>query len=172
MYRWELDGPAQDQFSYLNPAVRASLAAFMDAVVIVDPVQYQRHRDERDDVSMPLRTLHFGAHDEGLVTFLVLHLACGLTRIRAEQIIELVEQGTKRVPGSDDLAVRLRDHGLPPSVSGPDNDCWIVQAEPIQAKHLVILVRYKPQPARCSLVHFVPPGARRICPATRLENSG
>jgi len=32
----------------------------MDAVVIVDPVQYQRHRDEPDDVSMPLRSLHFG----------------------------------------------------------------------------------------------------------------
>jgi len=55
----------------MNPAVQALLAAFMDAVVIVDPVQYQRRRDERDDVSMPLRTLHFGPHDEGLVTFLV-----------------------------------------------------------------------------------------------------
>ena len=32
----------------------------MDAVVIVDPVQYQRRRDERDDVPMPLRSLHFG----------------------------------------------------------------------------------------------------------------
>jgi len=32
----------------------------MDAVVIVDPVQYQRRRDERDDVSMPLPSLHFG----------------------------------------------------------------------------------------------------------------
>ena len=32
----------------------------MDAVVIVDPVQYQRRRDEPDDVSMPLRSLHFG----------------------------------------------------------------------------------------------------------------
>jgi hypothetical protein len=32
----------------------------MDAVVIVDPVQYQRRRDERDDVSIPLRSLHFG----------------------------------------------------------------------------------------------------------------
>jgi hypothetical protein len=31
----------------------------MDAVVIVAPVQYQRRRDERDDVSMPLRSLHF-----------------------------------------------------------------------------------------------------------------
>ena len=71
MYRWELDGPAQDQFADLHPAVRASLATFMDAVVIVDPVQYQRRRDEHDNVSMPLRTLHFGPHDEGLVTFLV-----------------------------------------------------------------------------------------------------
>jgi len=71
VYRWELDGTAQQQFTDLNPAVRASLAAYMDAVVIVDPVQYQRRRDERDDVSMPLRTLHFGPHDEGLITFLV-----------------------------------------------------------------------------------------------------
>ena len=30
----------------------------MDAVVIVDPLQYQRRRDERDHVSMPLRSLH------------------------------------------------------------------------------------------------------------------
>jgi hypothetical protein len=39
--------------------------------VIVDPVQYQRRRDERDDVSMPLRSLHFGPDGGGLVTFLV-----------------------------------------------------------------------------------------------------
>ncbi len=71
MYRWELDGPTEQQFADLTPAVRASLAAFMDAVVIVDPVQYQRRRDERDDVSMPLRTLNFGPHDAGLVAFLV-----------------------------------------------------------------------------------------------------
>jgi hypothetical protein len=43
----------------------------MDAVVIPDPVQYQRGRDERDDVSMPLRSLHFGPDAGGLVTFLV-----------------------------------------------------------------------------------------------------
>jgi hypothetical protein len=60
MYRWELDGPADQEFADLNLAVQALLAAFMDAVVIGDPVQYQRRRDERDDVSMPLRTLHFG----------------------------------------------------------------------------------------------------------------
>ena len=41
-------------------AARVSLAAFLDAVVVADPVQYQRRRDERDDVSMPLRSLHFG----------------------------------------------------------------------------------------------------------------
>jgi hypothetical protein len=43
----------------------------MDTVVIVDPVQYQRRRDERDEVSMPLRSLHFGTAGGGLVTFLV-----------------------------------------------------------------------------------------------------
>jgi hypothetical protein len=60
VYRWELDGPAQQGFADLPPAARTSLVAFMDAVVIVDPVQYQRRRDEPDDVSMPLRSLHFG----------------------------------------------------------------------------------------------------------------
>src|SRR5690242_13866128 len=49
VYRRELDGPAQQEFADLPPAARASLATFMDAVVIVDPVQYQRRRDERDD---------------------------------------------------------------------------------------------------------------------------
>ena len=58
MYRWELDGPAQQEFAGLPPAARVSLAAFMDAVVIVDPVQYQRRRDERDEVTVPLRSLH------------------------------------------------------------------------------------------------------------------
>jgi hypothetical protein len=67
VYRWELDGPALQEFADLPPAVRA----FLDAVVIVDPVRYQRRRDERDDVSMPLRSLHFGPDGAGLVTFLV-----------------------------------------------------------------------------------------------------
>lgn len=71
MYRWELDGPAQQQFGDLSPAVRVTLAAFLDAVVIVDPVQYQCRPDEREDIPMPLRTLHFGRQDEGLVAFLV-----------------------------------------------------------------------------------------------------
>ena len=71
MYRWELDGPARQEFADLPPDARASVAAFMDAVVIVDPVEYQRRRDEREDVSMPLRSLHFGPEGGGLVTFLV-----------------------------------------------------------------------------------------------------
>jgi hypothetical protein len=41
-------------------AARVSLAAFMDAVVVADPVQYQRRRDERDEVTVPLHSLHFG----------------------------------------------------------------------------------------------------------------
>ena len=40
MYQWELDGPAQQEFADLPPGARAFLAVFMDAVVIVDPVQY------------------------------------------------------------------------------------------------------------------------------------
>jgi hypothetical protein len=71
VYRWELDGPAQQEFATLSPAARARLAAFLDAVVIVDPLQYQRRHDEPDDPPAPLRILHFGEHDEGLVTFLV-----------------------------------------------------------------------------------------------------
>ena len=71
MYHWELDGPAQEELGSLSPSVRTALAAFMDAVVIVDPLEYQRRRDEPDDRRAPLRTLHFGEHDEGLVTFLV-----------------------------------------------------------------------------------------------------
>ncbi|MGH3394067.1 MAG: hypothetical protein ACRDPO_05190 [Streptosporangiaceae bacterium] len=44
------------------------LTEFMDAVVIVDPQEYQL---APGDSSKPLRTLHFGPHNEGLVTFLV-----------------------------------------------------------------------------------------------------
>jgi hypothetical protein len=43
----------------------------MDAVVIVDPLHYQRRPDEPEGSSMPLRSLHFGPRSEGLVTFLV-----------------------------------------------------------------------------------------------------
>ena len=43
----------------------------MDAVVIVDPIEDQREFDELADHSKLLRTLHFGPHHEGLVTFLI-----------------------------------------------------------------------------------------------------
>jgi hypothetical protein len=46
VYQWELDGHAAQQLADLSPAVRAALIAFMDAVVIVDPLQYQRRTDE------------------------------------------------------------------------------------------------------------------------------
>ena len=71
MYRWELDGSAQPAFEALSPAVRARLASFMDAVVIVDPIEYRLHLSEPADPAKLLRTLHFGRHHEGLVTFLV-----------------------------------------------------------------------------------------------------
>ena len=71
MYRWELDGSAQPTFQALSPSVRAGLACLMDAVVIVDPVEYQRHPSEPAEPAKLLRTLHFGQHHEGLVTFLV-----------------------------------------------------------------------------------------------------
>ncbi len=51
-----------------NYRVRRELATFMDAVALVDPMQYQRAPGEPDK---PLRTLYFGPHNEGLVTFLV-----------------------------------------------------------------------------------------------------
>ena len=38
-------------------------------------------------------------------------------------------------------------------------------AEPVQAKHLVIFVRYQPQPARCSLLHLVSPALCRTLPS-------
>jgi hypothetical protein len=43
----------------------------MGSAVIVDPAQYQRRRDERDDVAMPLRLLHFGPDGGSLVTIQV-----------------------------------------------------------------------------------------------------
>ena len=46
--------------------VQLALANFMDAVVIVDPAEYQRRPDEPQ---RPLRTLPFSV--AGLVTFLV-----------------------------------------------------------------------------------------------------
>ena len=71
MYRWELDEAAEPYFNALSAEIQARLTAFMDAVVLVDPVEYQRHRGEGSEPPALLRTLHFGDHHEGLVTFLI-----------------------------------------------------------------------------------------------------
>ena len=68
VFHWELDEPADREFEDLPDAARQALADFMDAVVIVDPAQYQRRPSEPDRA---LRTLPFGAHSQGLVTFLI-----------------------------------------------------------------------------------------------------
>ena len=66
MFRWELEDLAREQLAGTPPQVQLALSDFMDAVVIVDPVEYQRRPDEPE---RPLRTLPFG--QSGLVTFLV-----------------------------------------------------------------------------------------------------
>jgi hypothetical protein len=68
LYHWEADGIADHQLASLPQGARRQLADFMDAVIIVDPMEYQRSPSEP---RKPLRTLHFGLHNEGLVTFLV-----------------------------------------------------------------------------------------------------
>jgi hypothetical protein len=42
MYRWDFDTTARRAFADLGHTAREALAAFMGAVVIVDPLQYQR----------------------------------------------------------------------------------------------------------------------------------
>jgi hypothetical protein len=71
MYRWELDDSVQPDFGSLPSPVRMAAANFMDAVVLVDPLEYQRHPGEPADANKLLRTLHFGLHHEGLITFLI-----------------------------------------------------------------------------------------------------
>ena len=38
MYRWEMDGPAEQEFANLGRAAQMALTALLDAVVIADPV--------------------------------------------------------------------------------------------------------------------------------------
>jgi len=71
VYRWDFDGPARREFATLSPDGQAALTAFMNAAVMVDPIEYQHHSCEPADPPVLLRTLHFGQHHEGLVTFLV-----------------------------------------------------------------------------------------------------
>jgi hypothetical protein len=66
LFRWELEDLARDQLAGMPQQVQLALSDFMDAVVIVDPAEYQRRPGEPE---RPLRTLPFG--QAGLVTFLV-----------------------------------------------------------------------------------------------------
>ena len=66
MFRWELEDLAREQLAGMPPPAQLALSDFVDAVVIVDPAEYQRRPDEPE---RPLRTLPFG--QAGLVTFLV-----------------------------------------------------------------------------------------------------
>ena len=68
MYRWELDEPAEGEFAGLSRAAGKALTEFMDAVVIVDPAEYQRRPGEPAGA---LRTVPFGPYSQGLVTFLI-----------------------------------------------------------------------------------------------------
>jgi hypothetical protein len=66
LFRWEMEDLARDQLAGMPSGVQLMLADFMDAVVTVDPAEYQRRPGEP---ARPLRTLPFG--QAGLVTFLV-----------------------------------------------------------------------------------------------------
>jgi hypothetical protein len=69
LFRWELEDLAREQLTGMPPQVQRALSDFMDAVVVVDPAEYQRRPGEPE---RPLRTLPFG--QAGLVTFLVYEL--------------------------------------------------------------------------------------------------
>jgi len=66
VFRWELEDLAAGQLAGLLPQVQLAFSELMDAVVIVDPAEYQRRPGEPE---RSLRTLPFG--QAGLVTFLV-----------------------------------------------------------------------------------------------------
>jgi hypothetical protein len=66
LFRWELEDLAREQLAGMPLWMQLALSDFMDAVVMVDPAEYQRRPDEPE---RPLRTLPFG--QAGLVTFLV-----------------------------------------------------------------------------------------------------
>ena len=68
VFHWELDEQAEVEFAGLDQFARRALAELMDAVVLVDPADYQRRPGESAGA---LRILPFGAHSQGLVTFLV-----------------------------------------------------------------------------------------------------
>jgi hypothetical protein len=68
LFGWELEDLALDQIQGMPVEAQFALSDFMDAVVIVDPAEYQRRPEE------PLRTLPFG--QAGLVTSSSTKLTC------------------------------------------------------------------------------------------------
>lgn len=66
MYTWDFNDPlVRAVFDSLPAVAQRGLVELMDAMVLVDPMEYRRKPDERPG---NLRTLHFGAGDAGLVT--------------------------------------------------------------------------------------------------------
>jgi hypothetical protein len=47
LFRWELEDLACEQLTGMPPQVQLALSAFMDAVVIADPAEYQRQLADR-----------------------------------------------------------------------------------------------------------------------------
>ncbi len=68
VYRWSIAGPARPQFQALPRAARDVLVEFMNAAVLLDPMEFRRSAGEGD---REMRWLPFGPHDEGVVTFYV-----------------------------------------------------------------------------------------------------
>lgn len=70
MYRWEFNDPlVRAVFDALPRAAQRGLVELMDAMVLVDPMEYRRAADERPG---NLRTLHFDPGGAGLVAVLIL----------------------------------------------------------------------------------------------------
>ena len=68
MYTWDFEPQAREQFRAMPRAAQEALRDFMEAAVIADPMEFLRDKNEHTGA---LRTLSFGPHNEGLVTFLV-----------------------------------------------------------------------------------------------------
>lgn len=68
MFRWELEDRAEQDLASLPPRVRQALTEFLEALILVDPMEYQRYPGEP---YTSMRSLSFGPQDDGLVWFLV-----------------------------------------------------------------------------------------------------
>jgi hypothetical protein len=49
VYRWDFDGLARQEFDDLSAEGQAAITAIMNAAVLVDPIEYQRHAGEPID---------------------------------------------------------------------------------------------------------------------------